>query len=435
MQRNGAHGVGFVYCYDGLYSLLFYWGVITFRLHNLGDAGSKSTPLRIDYALGMRFGLILGFVGGVYVKLSNTQMSEAMFSHLSPLVKMIFAWESLSCILTYIQYCVTLDGHRRRHIKLLTRMQLLDSRVSDQFPNVHWRYNRTRSKYWYGTVGITISYNIVSLALMFETTRCSCGFVSTILIACTYSWMSSSLGAMGFVHIGLMDYLRIRYRLIIKLLQQFYRAAEEAKYSVEQELDQEKLHQSIAKLFEFSKCCSQLLTEMNAVCGAVAATGIFYDFTHMTCFVYLLCQKVLRSESLDTQYAFLSLHLVVHIYKVIITCTYGYLLQREKRNCIRLLSEYGVHFGDLRSIQTLVECFQHWRMHNNHVATIGSSFSCNISMIYVVFNGLANYVIVLVQLLFQLQLKDRQQDHSIAMPKDVELIKPIAQITHQNLAL
>jgi len=164
---------------------------------------------------------------------------------------------------------------------------------------------------------------------MFETTRCSCGFVSTVLIACTYSWLSSSLGAMGFVHIGLMDYLRIRYRLVMKLLEQFYRAAEKAKYSVEQEPDQEKLHQSIAKLFEFSKCCSQLLTEMNAVCGAVAATGIFYDFTHMTCFVYLLCQKVLRSESLDTQYAFLSLHLVVHIYKVIITCTYGYLLQRE----------------------------------------------------------------------------------------------------------
>jgi len=40
-----------------------------------------------------------------------------------------------------------------------------------------------------------------------------------------------------------------------------------------------------------------------------------------------------------------------------------------------------------------------------------------------------------VQLLFQLQLKDRQQDHNIVMPKDVELIKPIAQITHQNLSL
>ncbi|KAL7735640.1 hypothetical protein ACLKA6_002528 [Drosophila palustris] len=375
MQRNEAHGEGFVYCYDSLYSLLFYWGIITFRLHTThNDGGPKSTPLRIIYALAMRLGLILGFVGGIYVKLSDREMSKAMFSQLSPLVKIIFTWESVSCILTYIQCCVTLDGHRRRHIMLLTRMQLLDTRVSAQFPHVRWRYNRTRSKYWYGTVGITISYNIVSLALMFETTHCKCGFLSTVLIACSYAWLTSSVGAMGFVHIGLMDYLRIRYRLIMKLLEQFYQAKH----------DQEELHQSIDKLFEFSKCCSQLLTEINAICGAVAATGIFYDFTHMTCFVYVLCQKVLRSESLDTQYAFISLHLVVHIYKVIITCTYGYLLQREKRNCLRLLSEYAVHFGDQRSIQTRVECFQHWRMHNNHMATIGSSFPCNISMIYIV---------------------------------------------------
>ncbi|KAH8300093.1 hypothetical protein KR044_009739 [Drosophila immigrans] len=426
MQRNNAHGDGFVYCYDSLYSLLFYWGVITFRLHSQRDGGPKTTPLRVLYALAMRCALILGFVAGVSIKLTDAQMSEAMFSHLSPLVKIIFSWESLSCIVTYIHYCITLDGHRKRHIRLLVSMQSLDSRVSACFPHVRWRYNRTRSKYWYGTVGITISYNLVSLALMLDTTRCTCGLASTILIACTYSWITGGLGAMGFVHIGLMDYLRIRYRLIMKLLQQSYKAAQDGA-------DQEQLHRNIAKLFDYAKCCSHLLSEMNGVCGAVAATGIFYDFTHMTCFVYVLCQKLLRFERLDTQYAFLSLHLVVHVYKVIITCTYGYLLHREKRNCLRLLSEYAVHFKQPKSIQTFIECFQHWRIHNNHVATIGNSFTCNISMIYVVFNGLISYVIVLVQLLFQLQLNDRQQGRPLVIPKDVELIKPIGQTTHQNV--
>ncbi|KAH8405558.1 hypothetical protein KR215_002535 [Drosophila sulfurigaster] len=432
MQRNGADGAGFVYCYNSLYSLLFYWGVITFRLHSQRNGGPKTTPLQFIYAMTMRLALILGFVAGIYVKLNDPQMSQAMFSHMTPLVKLIFSWESLSCIVSYLHYCVTLDGHRRRHIRLLASMQLLDARISEGFPQVQWRYQRTRSKYWYGTVGITISYYLVTLALMLDTTRCSCGLASTLLIACTYSWLTGSLGAMGFVHIALMDYLRLRYRLIMKLLQQFYKGVHRGKYATAQE--QEQLHQQIGKLFEYSKCCSQLLTEMNGVCGAVAATGIFYDFTHMTCFVYVLCQKLLRFERLDTQYAFLTLHLVVHVYKVIITCSYGYSLQREKRNCLRLLSEYAVHFKQSKSIQSFIECFQHWRMHNNHVATIGNSFACNVSMIYVVFNGLISYVIVLVQLLFQLQQKDKQQGHPLVIPNDVELIKPIGQTTHQDFS-
>lgn len=321
----------FIYCYDSLYKLIFYWGVITFRLHRQRDGGPKSTPLTVIYALVMRFGLIFGFTAGIYIKLSNVEMTEAMFSHLSPLVKIIFSWESLSSICTYMHYCVTLDGHRRRHIRLLCSMQELDTQVLAQFPYVRWRYERSRSKYWYGTVGLTVAYNLLSLALMFDTTRCTCGFVSTILIACSYSWLTSSLGAMGFIHIGLMDYLRLRFRLIMKLLQQQYdMAVPMMQYGSGREL-----HQNIDALFEFTKRCTHLLIELNAVCGSVAATGIFYDFTHMTCFVYVLCQKILSSVPLDTQYVFHSLHLVVHIYKVIITCTYGYLLQREVSNAGR----------------------------------------------------------------------------------------------------
>lgn len=460
-------GDEFIYCYDRLYKLIFYCGVITFRLHRQRDGGPKSTPLSVIYALAMRFGLIFGFIGGIYIKLSNVEMSQAMFSHLSPLVKIIFSWESLSSICTYMQYCVTLDGHRRRHIRLLRSMQELDTQVLAQFPYVRWHYERSRSKYWYGTVVLAVGYNLLSLALMFDTTRCTCGIASTILIACSYSWLTSSLVATGFIHVGLMDYLRLRFRLIMRLLQQQY-----DKAGMEQHDSGRQLHQNVDALFEFAKRCTHLLSELNAVCRSFAATGIFYDFTHMTCFVYVLCQKILSSVPLDTQHVFLSLHLMIHIYKVIITCIYGYLLQREvskayeiylkliqviflqKRNCMRLLSAYADHFGNQRQLQRKVECFQHWRMHNNHPATIGNSFSCNLVLIYVVrlkyalnthvvlqyrcrqvFNGLANYVIVLVQLLFQLQIKDTQQDaqhHVLFVPKDVELIKPnIDRTSHQ----
>ncbi|XP_032590740.1 putative gustatory receptor 47b [Drosophila grimshawi] len=406
---------GFVDCYDSMYRLLFYGGGTTFRL---GDGGTKSTLQRVIYAFGVRFCLLFGFLAGIYVKLTDPQMSQAMFSHLSPLVKIIFTWECISCIITYVSYCISMDSHRSRHIKLLISMQLLDTEISAKFAHVRWRYNRSRSKYLYGTFGIPCAYVLISLALMFDTTRCDCGYVSTVLIASTYSLITSTIGGVGFIHIALMDYLRIRFRLIIKLVGQQYQAAEKTAG-----VDSIELQRNMDKLFQFSKRCSQLLNDLNDVFGFVAAAGIFYDFTHMTCFVYMLCQKMLVHEPWDTQYAFLSLHMVTYFYKLLITSIYGYLLQREKRNCLRLLSNYAAHFGNVASARDQVECFQYWRMHNKHIATIGKSVPINISLIYLFVNALANYVIVLVQVLFQLQAKDIHQGHTIPVPKDVELIK------------
>ncbi|EDW10390.1 uncharacterized protein Dmoj_GI18559 [Drosophila mojavensis] len=412
MQQPGTRrGDGFVYCYDSLYRLLFYLGILTFRLHNQSEGGPRSTRLRVLYALAARAAILLGFVGGVYVKLTDPQMSQAMFSQLSPLFKIIFFWECILCILTYVEHCLCMDAYCSKHIGLLASMQLLDTDISAEFPHVQWRYNRTRSKYWYGSSLVFCLYVAISLALMFDTTQCSCGYVSTILIASTYSMLTSMLGTMGFIHIALMDYLRIRFRLIMKLVEQQYAKADTSPKANEEQL------QHMDHLFEFTKRCSRLLDVMNDVCGFISGAGIFYDFTHMTCFVYMLCHKLLHRESWDTQYTFVSLHLVVHIYKLLMTSVYGYLLQREKRNCLQLLSNYAHHFGNQATLKNAVESFQLWRMHNNDSAHIGYSFPCNISLNYLVFNALANYVIVLVQLLFQLQLKDKQ-GQPIRIPKD-----------------
>lgn len=321
-QPSTQRGDGFVYCYDSLYRLLFYSGILTFRLHSQSEGGPKSTRLRVLYALAARVSLLGGFVGGVYVKLSDPQMSQAMFSRLSPLVKIIFTWECISCILTYLEHCISLDVNRTRHIGLLASMQLLDTQISAEFTHVQWRYHRTRSKFWYGSMTVLCMYVATSLALMFDTTHCSCGYVSTILIASSYSMLTSMLGTVGFMHIALMDYLRIRYRLIMKLVEQQYQKATEAN-------SHDELLQHMDYLFKFTKRCSQLLDVMNGMCGYVSGAGVFYDFAHMTCFVYMLCQKVLHLEAWDTQYTFISLHLMAHIYKLLMISTYGYLLQRE----------------------------------------------------------------------------------------------------------
>ncbi|XP_043642111.1 putative gustatory receptor 47b [Drosophila teissieri] len=414
MQRDD----GFVYCYGNLYSLLLYWGLTTIRVRSPGRGGAVSNKWTVCYAQFARFFMIVCFMASVMTKLRDPEMSAVMFGHLSPLVKAIFTWECLSCSITYIEYCLSLDFQRKRHMQLLAKMQDFDQSILMVFPHVQWNYQRARLKYWYGTMIVGFCFLAFSISLIFDTTRCTCGIPSTVLMAFTYSLLTSSVGLLGFVHIGIMDFLRVRLRLVQQLLHQLYQADESAE-----------VHERIVYLFGMSKHCSFLLAELNGVFGFAAAAGIFYDFTIMTCFVYVICQKLLGREPWDLEYACMLLHVAMHTYKVVVTGTYGYLLQREKRNCMHLLSQYSQHFSYQDVARRQTEDFQHWRMHNRQGAMVGSTTLLNTSTIYVVYNGMANYVIILVQLLFQQQqIKDRQ----LTSGKDVDIVGPMGPITHMD---
>ncbi|KAH8372634.1 hypothetical protein KR009_001469 [Drosophila setifemur] len=433
---------GFLYCYENLYSLLLYWGLVTFRVRSPESGGAVSTWFTVAYAIFARFFAVTVFLGSVVVKLRDQEMTSAMFGHLTPLVKAIFSWECLSCSITYVEYCLSLDMQRKRHLRLVTSLQEFDRFVSEEFPYVKWNYQRTRWKYWYGTVIVGFCFVSFSISLIFDMARCTCGIPSTILMALTYSLLTSSLGLVGFVHIGIMDFIRLRLRLIQRLLQQLY-LEEGADASTPQ-----IVHERIEHLFRLSKRCSWLIAELNSVFGFVAAAGIFYDFTIMTCFVYVICQKLLSRESWDKEYIFMLLHVAIHTYKVVITSAYGYSLTREKSNCMHLLGCYSRYFPDIKVASRQTEDFQHWRMHNTQSALVGSTTPLNMSTIYLVreqpniilnlfyklfvkvYNGMSNYVIILVQLLFQQQqqFKERQ----ITIGSDVDIIGPIGSLTHMN---
>lgn len=330
MQRDD----GFVYCYGNLYSLLLYWGLVTIRVRSPDRGGAFSNRWTVCYALFTRSFMVICFMATVMTKLRNPEMSAAMFGHLSPLVKAIFTWECLSCSVTYIEYCLSLDLQKDRHLKLVARMQEFDRSVLMVFPHVQWNYRRARLKYWYGTVIVGFCFFSFSISLIFDTTRCTCGIPSTLLMAFTYTLLTSSVGLLGFVHIGIMDFIRVRLRLVQQLLHQLYQAD-----------DSSEVHERIAYLFEMSKRCSFLLAELNGVFGFAAAAGIFYDFTIMTCFVYVICQKLLEREPWDPEYVYMLLHVAIHTYKVVITSTYGYLLLREVGDLISVCR--NLHFASL----------------------------------------------------------------------------------------
>ncbi|XP_017038796.1 putative gustatory receptor 47b [Drosophila ficusphila] len=414
MQRNG----GFVYCYGNLFSLLFYFGLVTFQVKNPEHGGAASSRWTTAYALSARVLIVTCFLGSVVVKLRDPEMAAAMFGHLSPLVKAIFSWECLSCSITYVEYCLSLDSQRSRHIRLVASMQEFDRSVLEVFPQVQWNYQRSRFKYWYGTMIVGFCFFSFSISLIFDTARCTCGIPSTLIMACMYTLLTSSLGLIGFVHVAVMDFLRVRLRLVQQLLRQLY----ERDGSPE-------VHERISFLFDMSKRCSFLLAELNGVYGFAAAAGIFYDFTIMTCFVYVICQKMLDREPWDLEYTFMLLHVTIHTYKVIITSSYGYLLQREKRNCMQLLGNYSRYFPGQDVARRQTEDFQHWRMHNRQAALVGSTIKLNSSTIFLVYNGMANYVIILVQLLFQQQqIKERQ----LTSGMDVDIVGPVGPITHMD---
>ncbi|EDV35583.1 uncharacterized protein Dana_GF12550 [Drosophila ananassae] len=411
---------GFLYCYRYLYGLMFFWGLITFQPRSSRKGGVRSTRLTVSYALLARLFGVAGLITSVSVKLKDPQMASAMFSHLTPLVKVIFSWECLSCSITYVEYCLSLDMQRKRHLELLDSLQEFDRLVSEQFPLVKWNYQRTRMKYFYGTMIVGFCFTSFSLSLIFDTVRCNCGLPSTLLMAFSYTILTSSLGLVGFVHIGIMDFLRLRLRLIQALLQQLYQFKGP---------DTEKdIHQRIGHLFRMSKRCCDLLKGLNSVFGFAAAAGLFYDFTIMTCFVYVICQKLLSREPWDLEYTFMVLHVSIHTYKVIITSSYGYLLQREKNNCMHLLGNYSKYFPNNEVAARQTEDFQHWRMHNRDSAVVGSTIPLSVSTIYLIYNGMANYVIILVQLLFQQQ--QQTKDRSTSLARNVEIVGPIGPITH-----
>ncbi|XP_068143839.1 putative gustatory receptor 47b isoform X1 [Drosophila tropicalis] len=313
---------GLAYCFDNLYKILSFWGVISFGLKSTQQKGSSTTAKRLILSWCIRCLFISGFLSGVLIKRLDTEMSYAMFNHISPVVKAIFSWEYLSCIITYVEFCLSMDLRHHRHIEFLHKLQQLDLPISQEFPQVKWHYQKTQLKYWYGTILVGICYLTLSILLIFDLTKCSCGLFSTLLIATCYSLITSSLGLLGIVHIAIMDYLRLRLRLTQKLLKQTYQAHTNHATTY--------LHSKIFILIKFNRRLSDLVIKFNAVFSFVAAAGIFYDFTLMICFVYVVCQKIVAKQFWDAEYAFMILLLSLHSYKVIIACSYGYLLKREQ---------------------------------------------------------------------------------------------------------
>lgn len=308
-------------CFQWIYFLLHYTGCLGFKLRNGVELYYNKWFTWYCYII--RVILLSGFIGGFVVKIQDDELYQAMIGHLSPVVKFILCFECSISTVTYLNVVFMMDCSRQKHLYFANKLQKLDEQMLKDFPAIRWNYHKSARKYNPLTVLMYSYYTVVSFIYIFNLAHCACGFISSLSIALTYSCVTGVPGFVGFLFVGNMDLLRIRFRLIQKLIRQYFTAP-----SKSQRKNIEDLRKFQSLLYYFKEYTRLILT-LNDVFGLVAAAGIFHDFTIITNMGYLVCSKALESKSPWYEYTFIILFIAPRIYKVFMTAIYGYTAQKE----------------------------------------------------------------------------------------------------------
>lgn len=306
-------------CFKWIYTILYYTGSLCFQLR--GES-FQLTKANIIYTNSIRLSLMFGFLGSILLKYTDDESSKAIFDRLSPVLKFILALECFLSAMTYIAVCTTMHTNRYKHLKLLRRFKELDAQIQIDFNYIKWNYHKTMRKFTTFTLIVMIYYYTVSFIYLFKLSNCNCDYVTTFVFALCYASITIAPSSTVFLHLGKMDLLRIRYRLIKRLLKQQYALAVDLKR-------QHKFEMRISRLIDYCKSYIQLILQINDVLGVVCGISLFHDFAVLTNMTFLMCQKATETNTSVEEYLFIFLFMLPRIYKVIIYAVYGYVTQKE----------------------------------------------------------------------------------------------------------
>lgn len=307
-------------CFQWMYFLLYQTGFMGLKIRNgtelYCDRWSKT------YCYLCRLTLVLGLVGGIWIKLNDKESYEAATQQLTPVVKVILTFECVASPLIYLEASFYLDKVRDKYIKLANTFQALDAELQKDFTSIQWNYYKSALKYNPATVIIYIFYTVIAFLYIFRIVHCSCGLMSSIVISWSYACVTAGPGFAGFLLVGNMDMLRLRFRLLHKLMLQYVL---QTKNNQNPESDVRKL-KNLENYFKEYSC---LITLLNEVFGVISASGLFHDFALITSMTYLLCSKAIAANVKVYEYVFVLLFMIPRIYKVITLSVYGYAAQKE----------------------------------------------------------------------------------------------------------
>ncbi|XP_075167034.1 gustatory receptor 47b [Haematobia irritans] len=395
-------------CLFVLYNVLYYTGCLCFKIEN----GMRLYYTRWSTVFGyiVRFLLVISFIGGLAMKFTDDELYDAMIGRLEPVIKFVLCFECFISTVMYIQITFSLDFTRLKHLHLSHLLQSLDDKLLKDFPFVKWNYNKTARKYNVLVSLVTIYFMSISLGFVFNLSRCRCGYISSFLLAFSYACMTCCAGTANFLYVAGMDMLRIRFRLLYKLIKVCFSTKSRTSK------DDIKLFRKLKILQFYFKEYNSMIPTLNHVFSSVSGAGTFHDFAMLTNVGFLLLSKTIEGKAGPEEYAYIVLFMLPRVYKVTMTVTYGHLVHVARRNCIHDMLSVEKFFNEPKIIKQNMDSFLHWRMHNNYFFSIGNSIRCDLPVLFIVFNGIANYMIILIQLQFQ------QNIIAKSLQNDVELI-------------
>ncbi|XP_050324645.1 putative gustatory receptor 47b isoform X1 [Bactrocera neohumeralis] len=398
-------------CFEWIYMILYYTGCLCFQLR--GES-FQLTKANIIYTNFIQISLIFGFLGSVLLKYMDDESYNAMFNRLSPVFKFILVLECFVSAMTYIAVCIKMQTNKYKHLKFLREFKELDAQMQIDFNYIKWNYHKTMRKFTIFTlIGMTYYYT-VSFIYIFKLSNCNCDYVTTFVFALSYASITLAPSCIFFLHLGKMDLLRIRYRLIKRLLKQQYALAVDLKH-------QHKFEMRISRLIDYCKSYIQLILQVNDVFGVVSGFSLFHDFAMLTNMTFLMCQKATETKTTVKEYIFIILFMLPRIYKVIIYAVYGYVTQRERRDCTHEVRMCERYLTCSKAAHSKLEAFLHWQMQNTYSFLVGKVTTCNLFLLYATVNSIASSVLILIQLQFQQNsITNRMKNQQ--MLKDIEFI-------------
>ncbi|XP_011295153.2 putative gustatory receptor 47b [Musca domestica] len=267
-------------------------------------------------------------MGGVVVKLTTEEYYSAMIGRLSPIITFVMCFESIVSVFTYLAVTFGLDRTRKEHLKAWNRLQSIDDEVVKSFPNVNWNYQKNCRKYTRLTAFIYSYFSIIAFGFVFNLANCSCGYFSSFLISFAYACITASSGLASFLFAVQMDMLRLRFRLLHKLVNLNFVSCSNGQRNDTRLLRKFKI------LEYFFKEYNALIHRLNRVFNVVSSASMFYDFAILTNMGFLVCSKAIESNTHWKEYVFIAFFTLPRIYKVIICSVYGHMAHAEIFNSI-----------------------------------------------------------------------------------------------------
>ncbi|XP_061386353.1 putative gustatory receptor 47b [Musca vetustissima] len=386
-------------CFQIMFFILYHTGCLGFKLKN----GVKLYYTRWStiYIYIVRFMALASFCGGAAIKINIEKYYNAMIGRLTPIVAFVMCLESVICVFCYLVVTFSLDMTRSEHQNCWHRLQSLDDELIKDFPAFFYLY-----------------FSCISFGFVFNLANCKCGYLSSLLVCFGYAYMTGSAAVASFLFVVQMDMLRLRFRLLYKLFQLNF-VENNGKGRRRNDI---KILRTFKSLEYYFKEYNELIPRLNSVFNVVSSASVFHDFAIITTMGFLLCSKAIEANHHWKEYMFIVFFVMPRVYKVIVCSIYGHMAHVERKKCWQEFVRMENYVNKSFRIHDTMDSLYHWRMHNNAYFTVGRILRFNLGLLFMIFNSIANYIIILIQLQFQ-QNTIRRALHSGKNANDVEMIE------------